>query len=323
MNDPTKTKVVTMTESTDLRSSPAARAFFAALDGSSNNNASNNNNKKQSDFIRKRIQTAGWRNRYSQDEHYPIDLMMTGSVHPCKFSVLQVQRGELEGTYGTGATVWPAAVVLLKYLERHAATLIQGQHVIDLGAGTGVTSIGAAVLGAKHVICTDGEPRVVQLARDNIQRAKEQLHGDSAAVATESPPSVEEGTPSTSSNVSSSKGDMIHGCRVDTEVYWWGSGSITNADACDVILVADCVLPKLYPIAPLVQALDQLLIKPGAVAIFSYEHRYYPEYDPRAKFQELATAKNLFVEIIPMEQQDPVYSVDDIEIWHVQRKVSS
>jgi predicted nicotinamide N-methyase len=289
-----------MAESTpNLPSSPAARAFFAALDG--NDDKGNTSNKKQSDFVRKRIQTLGWRNRYSQDEYYPIEMGASN------FSVLQVQRGELEGTYGTGATVWPAAVVMLKYLERHSESLLKGKKVIDLGAGTGVTSIGAAVLGARHVICTDGEASVIQLARDNIERASQQLGGQ--------PTDSESNEPS--SSVSSL---TIADCKVDVQAYWWGAGTIQNDDACDVILIADCVLPKLYPIAPLVEALDQLLVRPNAVAIFSYEHRYYPEYDPRTKFKEMAAAKDLVVEVIPMEQQDPVYSVEDIEIWHVRRR---
>jgi predicted nicotinamide N-methyase len=290
-----------MAESTtDLRSSPAARAFFAALDGKGDDNKSN---KKQSDFVRKRIQTLGWRNRYSQDEFYPIDM---GASH---FSVMQVQRGELEGTYGTGATVWPAAVVMIKYLERHSESILKGKKVIDLGSGTGVTSIAAAVLGAQHVICTDGEPRVVQLARDNIERACKQLGGHTGGSGSNEP--------------SSSSSTTIADCRVDVQTYWWAAGTIQNGDACDVILVADCVLPKLYPIAPLVEALDQLMLTPNAVAIFSYEHRYYAEYDPRIKFQELAAAKDLVVEVIPMEQQDSVYSVEDIEIWQVRRKARS
>jgi predicted nicotinamide N-methyase len=296
---------MTMAESTtDLRSSPAARAFFAALDGKGADN------QKQSAFVRKRIQTLGWRNRYSQDEFYPIEIAGGTAAGPAaashQFSVLQVQRGELEGTYGTGATVWPAAMVMIKYLERHRESLVKGKKVIDLGSGTGVTSIAAAILGAKHVICTDGEPRVVDLARDNIERASQQLDGIDPPVS--------------SSSSSSTTTTTIADCPVDVQTYWWGTGTIRNGNDCDVILVADCVLPKLYPIAPLVEALDQLLVNPTAVAIFSYEHRYYQAYDPRVHFRELAAAKNLVLQVIPMEQHDSVYSVEDIEIWHVRRK---
>jgi hypothetical protein len=57
--------------------------------------------------------------------------------------------------------------------------------------------------------------------------------------------------------------------------------------------VAESVLPKLSTIAPLVEALDQLLVSPNAVAI---EHRYYPEYDMQIKFQELVAAGDLVAE---------------------------
>ena len=279
--------------SEQLRYSPAARAFFAALD-SSKDGSSSLTSKKQSSFIQKRIQTLGWRNRYSQDAFYPITLqhaITNNSKEPCSFQVRQVQRGEVEGTYGTGATVWPASMVLLKYLEKHACSLLEKKHVVDLGSGTGVTSFAAALLGASHVICTDGEPPVVQLAKDNLQLVKQQLPND-----------------------------VI----VDVELYWWGSGPTPGGDGfCDVVLVSDCVLPKLYPIAPLVEAIDQLLSKPKSVAILSYEIRYYPEYDPRVKFRELASSKGLLVEVISIEEQHSVYSTDDIEIWHVRRRSKS
>ena len=83
--------------------------------------------------------------------------------------------------------------------------------------------------------------------------------------------------------------------------------------------MADCVLPKLYPIAPLVQAVDELLCKPKALALISYEHRYYPEYDPRDKFRELAIGRGLDVELVSSTLHHPVYNVDDIEIWKVYR----
>ena len=310
------------TGSNPLPFSPAARAFFAALDGgvdSSGTSSSSGAINTSSSFIQKRIQTLGWRNRYSQTDRYPIQI----SCH--KFSVRQVQRGELEGTYGTGATVWPASLVLLKYLERHSSVLLKDKRVVDLGAGTGVTSVAAALLGARECVCTDGEPAVVRLARDNVAEAASELASSETAAAA----------------ITTGNTVKIGECPVTVQEYWWGGTDSTihfqdedascGTAAPDVILVSDCVLPKLYPIAPLVEALDQLLLLDNAddddnknnappVAILSYEHRHYPEYHPKQKFVELCNAKNLEVETIPMEQQDPVYSVDDIEIWHVRRR---
>ena len=290
-------------QSMPLPSHPTARAFFDALDAQSKQKGGNSNagqERQCSAFVQKRLSTLGWRNRHSQDEYYPVSVLDT------QFSVLQIQRGEIEGTYGTGACVWPAALVLVKYLERWSGSdkdCVKDKHVVDLGSGTGVTSIAAAILGARHVICTDGEAKVVQLAKDNIAHAcleieKEKADNDSTAV--------------------------IRDCKLDTQELWWGRDCIENffgddSDATDLVIVADCVLPKLYPIAPLVQAVDELLVKPKSLALISYEHRYYPEYDPRDKFKELATSRGLVVELVPMDEHDPVYSVDDIEIWKVYR----
>ena len=281
---------------TTLPSSPAARAFFAALDLDPASQTVNTS----SDFIKKRVSTLGWRNRFSQDESYPI------TVGSFPFSVAQVQRGEIEGTYGTGATVWPAAVVMIKYLERQKQ-LIKDKLVVDLGSGTGITSVAAALLGARHVICTDGEMSVVNLASDNVHSVQTQLQTERSQEA---------------NLLSKGRQSLIHDCRIDIQQFWWGQDQIDDElGQVDVVLVADCVLPKLYPIAPLVDAIDQLLASPDAFALLSYEHRHYPEYDPREKFRELCSAKNLRVSLIPMEEHDPVYSVDDIELWRVDRHV--
>lgn len=297
----------------DLPSSPAARAFFAALD-TTTTAVSDGASSSSSSLIQKRIQTLGWRNRYSQEDDYPI------TVNGVNFSVRQVQRGEVEGTYGTGATVWPAAVVLTRYLERHATTLLRDKRVVDLGSGTGITSIAAALLGAKEVICTDGEAAVVRLAAENVKRVvgrersaeeEEEEHGRHGATDTETTTTIH----------------TIRDCPVRVQRYWWGSGDIP-VDGADVVLVADCVLPKLYPIGPLVDALDELLPpppppaepeNPRAVAILSYEYRYYPDFDPGEEFRRLCAIKGLSVKTVPLTEQDPVYSVEDIEIWHVQR----
>ena len=282
----------------DLPFSPAARAFFAALDGEKTSASGNKNTTTTgSSLVQKRIQTLGWRNRFSQQEFYPV------TVQDVSFSVRQVQRGEVEGTYGTGATVWPAAMVLMKYLEKHAERLLKDKRCVDLGSGTGITSFGAALLGAKQVICTDGEPNVVKLAKDNLDHVVEEI-AQQAGVKVE-----------TSSGGTTS----IRGCPIHVQDYWWGTGTISGGNHADVVLVADCVLPKLYPIGPLVDAIDELLQKPEAVAILSYEYRYFQSFDPGQEFRRLCSIKGLSVKSIPLDEQDHVYSLEDIEIWHVQR----
>jgi predicted nicotinamide N-methyase len=295
-----------------IGSSPTARAFFAALDAATNDSSTS---KTTSAFIQKRAATLGWRNRHSQSEQYPMTVRKDTTFH-----VQQVQRGECENTYGTGATVWPASLVLMRYLERHAEALLQGQRVIDLGSGTGITSIAAALLGARHVICTDGEASVVALARRNIAHAAEELK--TIERSSTSVPATGNDHPTNSEVV------YIGNCPIETQHYWWGTRNAIHSqimapeEGFDIVLVSDCVLPKLYPMEPLVEAIDQLL-RPhpaGSTAILSYEQRYYPDYDPREKFQDLCHARHLQVTVIPMAEQDPVYSTDDIEIWHVVRE---
>jgi predicted nicotinamide N-methyase len=333
-----------ISHSVDLpkRAHPTAKAFFDALDkqqlqhqankserssSPSVENSSPQPQRPMSAALQKKLQTVGWRNRLSQEDYYPLH------IGDFDFSVHQVQRGEVEGTYGTGATVWPAALVLMKFLERHAEMLVKGRHVIDLGSGTGVTSIAAALLGAAFVACTDGEEAVVQLERDNIGHAAHELQAKRA----EETGKVDDNDGQ--SNIVAS----IAGCPVAVQKYWWGTDKapkMISSNGCDLILVADCVLPKLYPIAPLVQAIDECLATPSNTvgmeintqsslslllqqpcAVLSYEHRYYPDYDPRERFRELAAERNLHVYNVPMKDMDPIYSVEDIEIWLVTRGV--
>jgi ribosomal protein L11 methyltransferase len=47
---------------------------------------------------------------------------------------------------------------------------IAGKHVVDVGTGSGVLAIAAAMLGATRVIAIDNDPDALQNARDNIAR---------------------------------------------------------------------------------------------------------------------------------------------------------
>jgi SAM-dependent methyltransferase len=219
-----------------------------------------------------------------------------------------------------------------EYMDRNPVVTLRGKHVVDLGSGTGVTSIAAALLGANSVTCTDGEEPVVRLARDNILRASNQL---SESISSEE-------TLSSTADGDENNTVTIDACPIRAQKFWWGtefsptlkSGSQDNGIA---ILVADCVLPKLYPIAPLVQAIDDCLrlhhddeekyqeatesqARSSSFAIVSYEHRYYPKYDPRIEFRRLASERCLDVFTVPRDEMDPVYSLDDVEIWIVRRK---
>ncbi|KAJ8255228.1 hypothetical protein GJAV_G00202540 [Gymnothorax javanicus] len=67
---------------------------------------------------------------------------------------------------GVAAVVWDAAVVLCMYLELGHIEL-RGKAAIELGAGTGLVGIVAAILGARVTI-TDREP-AMELLQTNVQ----------------------------------------------------------------------------------------------------------------------------------------------------------
>lgn len=64
---------------------------------------------------------------------------------------------------GTGVSTWDGAVVLSKYFENHPE-LVQGKLVLELGSGTGVAGISAALLGARQVLLSD-----LAYTMDNLQ----------------------------------------------------------------------------------------------------------------------------------------------------------
>ena len=66
------------------------------------------------------------------------------------------------------------------------------------------------------------------------------------------------------------------------------------------------------------QALDECMSS-QTVAYCTYEHRHYPNYGPKEHFIELAAQKGLEVRKVPMEEQHPIYSVDDIEVFEITR----
>lgn len=53
-------------------------------------------------------------------------------------------------------------------LELLEDALHGGEHVIDVGTGSGILAIGAALLGAKDVLAIDIDPTAVRVARENI-----------------------------------------------------------------------------------------------------------------------------------------------------------
>lgn len=70
-----------------------------------------------------------------------------------------------------GLQVWRGALILADYLLAHHAELdMANARVIELAAGTGITSIVSAALGAKSVLCTDVDRgQILDTIRHNFE----------------------------------------------------------------------------------------------------------------------------------------------------------
>jgi len=190
----------------------------------------------------------------------------------------------------------------------------------DLGSGTGVTSIAAALLFPDSVvICTDGCDPVVELAKENcskcIVKKRSRTNENEFSLPSENYNDIGRYRIGTSS--------------IRVSKYWWGDGTILNElrkhdntateASFDILLISDCVLPKLYPIEPLIDALDECMTA-STIAIVTFEYRYFPKYDPKTFFFDLASKRGFHVRQVPLEEQHSIYSVDDIEVWEIRKK---
>jgi hypothetical protein len=141
---------------------------------------------------------------------------------------------------------WETVNVLILELKFLKLIVSDMYRVCDIGSGTGATGIAAACLGADAVL-TD-QVCVFPLLQENMNNAI------SACSIAEN--------------------------RIRIAEYNWGE-SVDGLEApFDIVIVSDCVLPKLYPIEPLVQAVHAVMHY-DTVAYFSYEHRPFPDFDPR------------------------------------------
>jgi predicted nicotinamide N-methyase len=115
--------------------------------------------------------------------------------------------------------------LLLLVQKRFGAQGLEGARVCDIGSGTGFTGIIAAALGAKEATLTD-QTTVQALLEENILLNAKQVSPDVVKFA---------------------------------EFDWDASPAHLNPPF-DLILVSDCVLPKLYPIEPLVKVTRVLIL---------------------------------------------------------------
>jgi hypothetical protein len=153
-----------------------------------------------------------WRQRYQNSTDYIVEFDDQRIL-----KIRQVQNGEMKGM-GTGTMVWPAAHIMVKYLERmHQSTGLRGMRVLDIGSGTGIAGLVAAMLGA-NVVLTDQQQLIPLLELNTLDAVKSGVVGEHL---------------------------------VTVKRYDWGANAselFAESMPFDLLLVSDCVLPKLYPI---------------------------------------------------------------------------
>lgn len=76
-------------------------------------------------------------------------------------------------TQSTGVSIWQASETLLPYL-RQIKDMVKGRQVLELGAGVGLCSLAAHYLGASCVIATDGDMKVLEFLRQNLDQNRKQ-----------------------------------------------------------------------------------------------------------------------------------------------------
>ncbi len=91
-------------------------------------------------------------------------------------SLKQHPGAATDNTASNGGTVCNCSKALARYLDLQRHESLRGAAVIEIGAGTGLSSIAAALLGA-HVTITD-KASMVGLLADNIDANADAVAGE-------------------------------------------------------------------------------------------------------------------------------------------------
>ncbi len=175
--------------------------------------------------------------------------------------VIHSAQGDITGKdAATGKVTWDASVALCKYLELNPS-LVVDKNIIELGAGTGLTGIASAALGAKKTILTDLS-YVIDNLNSNIMKNQHLLNKSSKV----------NNVVSSDSDCDNISCDNNNNVSISVkEVDWTNPSTYVQDEIFDVIILADCVwLEHLVP--PLLLAIEALS-GPKTELIIGHQHR--------------------------------------------------
>ncbi|KAK7061456.1 putative methyltransferase-domain-containing protein [Favolaschia claudopus] len=76
----------------------------------------------------------------------------------------------LDASPGCGGIAWPAGEVLAQYLVHRGPQFVQGKTVLELGSGTGLVGLVAAMLGG--IVCITDQAPLLAIMRENVELNK-------------------------------------------------------------------------------------------------------------------------------------------------------
>jgi predicted nicotinamide N-methyase len=105
-----------------------------------------------------------------------LDIAKHLMVNGYSIRLSEIPQAEL----GTGLITWDGSVLLMKYLEQNPS-IVMNKSVIEVGAGTGVAGITAAMLHARQVLLTDLAYAIPNLRANialNVEALAQQEHSN-------------------------------------------------------------------------------------------------------------------------------------------------
>jgi hypothetical protein len=252
--------------------------------------------------------------------------------------VVRQVRGK-ESELGTGALIWDVAILMAEMLVRtslfgarvrripeesaeaiEVQSVFTGKTVLELGAGTGYTGLVAHTLGARLTILTDVAALMPTLRESNRLTAGKG-----------------KGSPNVRCEILEWSEDSTTAFlkRIEEEERQQ-TGSSVVPFAVDYVIVCECIVPRLYPIGPLVETLKAIADhSPKVKVLVGYEHRLYPYWDPRMVFTEMMRdvgglrRSESFTETVMSELRQPepkrpedgpqVVPAEDMYLWEFTR----